>query len=866
MFKIKIFILILIGSTFFAQTGYVQKFELNKNDLEVSRLAQPNQYFDKIGLKAAIMGFENGMFETWIWPWKPLRNFELQFFTTNSTQPILAKDIVRTISATPEATTITYTYESFTVKEIFIVPVNEPGLIILLDINTIEPLTVVPGFLPVMQPQWPAGVGGQYSYWDNDAKAFVISEAQRKAIFLCGSPAGIEMSAPPAHMFADSPLQFKIEVKPEDQQDKYIPIVICGYVNAKLDSVKNLFKNLWQNAEKFYQSNFNYYQSLRNSTVQIITPEQKFNVAYEWGKVALRNLMVENPTLGKGLVAGYGLSGGGGRPGFAWYFGGDAYANSLALNSCGDFSTVRDALKFTQKWQRRENFPIRKKSAKEVNNDIGKMAHELSQSDGIVDWWNDYHYGYNHADTSPWYLVAIGDYYRKSGDAQFIKESWESIKQAYNWCLGKDSNNDGLMDLRGAGLGVLEFGSLVKVYNDMYTQSLWAQAIKETIEMSKVVGDRKFEEKAQNLLPQAKESLEKLFWMEDKGFYSFGANEEGVQVKEKNPYPSIAFDFMLMDKARTEKSLEAFAHSDLSSDWGVRSLSNQSKFYEPRNYNYGAVWPFNSIMLGTALYNYNYNLAGFANLQGTIRQQSNYGIGVIPEVFSGDINQKLGEAYHDQGFSTSGFLVPFLRGLAGLDVNALNKSLSLKPQIPADWDSLIVNNVLIGENRLNIKYYKNSSGIKLIVENTGEEKIHFNFTPVLSAGTKITGSSLNGNAIDIKSISDERTVQPQIEFGTTGKDEIILQYNPVPEIYLLPLDSKIGDKNHSLKIISIKLDGDKIYVLVEGIAGENYSLGINNVHLIKNINGAEIAGNRLTIKIPASAKTGFAEHQIKIGL
>ncbi len=90
--------------------------------------------------------------------------------------------------------------------------------------------------------------------------------------------------------------------------------------------------------------------------------------------------MVENPTLGKGLVAGYGLSGGGGRPGFAWYFGGDAYANSLALNSCGDFSTVRDALKFTQKWQRRENFPIRKKSAKEVNNDIGKMAHELSQA------------------------------------------------------------------------------------------------------------------------------------------------------------------------------------------------------------------------------------------------------------------------------------------------------------------------------------------------------------------------------------------------------------------------------------------------------------------------------------------------------
>ena len=37
-----------------------------------------------------------------------------------------------------------------------------------------------------------------------------------------------------------------------------------------------------------------------------------------------------------------------------------------------------------------------------------------SQSDGLVDWWNDYHYGYNHADTTPWYLVAMGDWTGRS--------------------------------------------------------------------------------------------------------------------------------------------------------------------------------------------------------------------------------------------------------------------------------------------------------------------------------------------------------------------------------------------------------------------------------------------------------------------
>ncbi|MCX6150923.1 MAG: GH116 family glycosyl hydrolase [Ignavibacteriales bacterium] len=870
MKKFLISILLLIQtSNFQAQsekntTGSIPKFNLKENDLLISRIAQPHQYFDKIGQKAALMGFENGMFEMWVWPWKPLRNFELRFFTNNSTQAILAKDIVRTIDATPEATTITYTYESFTVKEIFIVPVKDPGLIILLDIHTVEPITIVPGFLPVMQPQWPAGIGGQYSYWDDDVKAFVISESQRRAIFLCGSPAGKEMSAPPAHMFADNPLQFKIDVKPNETREKYIPIIIAGGINTKMDSVKTLFTNLSQNAEQYYFANYNYYQDLRNSTTQIITPDKSFNSAYEWGKVALRNLLVDNPTLGKGLVAGYGLSGSGGRPGFAWFFGGDAFANSLAFNSFGDFNTVREALEFTQKWQRQENFPIRKKSGDEINRDVGKMSHELSQSDGLVDWWNDYHFGYNHADTSPWYIVAMGDYFHKSGDIDFIKESWNSIKQAYTWCLGKDSNNDGLMDLKNSGLGVLEFGSLVKIYNDMYTQALWTQSIKEVINMAGYVGDKEMEKSASSLLVKAKESLEKLFWMDDLGFYSFGANETGVQVKEKNPYPSIAFDFELMDKSRTEKSLEAFAHSDLLTDWGIRSLSSSSKFYDPRNYNYGAVWPFNSIMLGTALYKYNYNLAGFANLQSTLQHQSNYGIGVIPEVFSGDMNQKLGEAYHDQGFSTSGFMVPFLRGLTGLEVDALNMKVIFKPQLPANWDSLIINNIKVRDENLNLKFFKSSTEIRLLINKKGDSKINFEFTPVLQTGAQIINVQLNDKQIVYSVINDKKVFQPKIEFTCTNNDVVTIKLIPVPEIFLLPLKSKIGDENHSLKFISQNKEGNKIHFKVEGITGEKYEVGLTNQQLVGKIAGAKLKDGKMIVEIEPSDKKDFAEHEIII--
>ena len=272
-----------ISLTVKAQSLLINKFPIKENYLTLTRAAQPNQYMDKIGSKAALLGTESGSFEMWIWPWKVLRNFEIQFFVGTTTQPILARDILRDITVTPEATTLTFVYESFTVKEIIFIPHDRPGAIILLDVHTTTPLTIVPGFMPVMQPQWPAGIGGQYSYWDDGIKAYVISESQQRGLFLCGSHVAQQMAAPPANMFADNPIQFKFDVKPGEAKDKFYPIVIAGSpVKTKYDSVKTLYKNILANIETHYKKTFEYYKNLRNSTMEIITPDEKLNLTFEY--------------------------------------------------------------------------------------------------------------------------------------------------------------------------------------------------------------------------------------------------------------------------------------------------------------------------------------------------------------------------------------------------------------------------------------------------------------------------------------------------------------------------------------------------------------------------------------------------------
>ncbi len=861
-----------------APAKFIPAFRFEPNDLELSRLAQPYQYFDKIGRRAALMGNESGNCELWVWPWKPLRSFEFSFLLGTSTQPILARDILKTISVTPEATTITFAHESFTVLEHIIVPRKEPGAIILLEVHTTSPLTIVGGFIPVMQPMWPAGIGGQFSYWDDDAHAYVISEGQWRAMFLCGSPGAKQLAAPPAHMFADNPIQFSVDVAPGECDGSFIPVVFAGAVpdtathKMSLDSAKAVYARLWKNAEGYYRENRAYYADLRASTVRLVTPDRDMNLAVEWGKVALDNLLIDNPRLGYGMVAGFGLSGGGGRPGFAWFFGGDAFVNILTMNSVGMFRQSHDALAFTQKWQRQENFPVRRKSPTDAAKDVGKMAHELSQSDGdLCDWWNDYHYGYNHADTTPWYLVAMGDYVRTSGDVAFLKSSWGSVKQAYAWCLSKDSDGDGLMDLKGAGLGALEFGTLVGIYADVYTCGVWVQAVKEMHAMAELVGDRATADAAALQLAKAQPQLEKKFWMEKEGYYSYGATEKGEQVHEKTPWSGTAMMFGLLNEERTMESLDHFNGADMCTDWGVRSLSRSSPLFEPTNYNYGAVWPFISSFYTLAQFRHHSGAAGYQLLRANIAHVFDNGLGVVPEVFSGEVNTKLAEGYHHQGFSTTGYLLPLIRGLIGLELDAVAGTVSFRPETPILWrgSSLVIENIPLGEGRLRLESGENDSGRTLALSLSGRESVAVAYAPAIEPGERVLGVSVNNTPVPDRKIDREHSVEDDhvVARLTVGRGEtdvaVHLQGSPVG--FVPDQREDLGAQNQNIRIISRRLKGRELTMVVEGRPGRTYRL-TGRGQGIASVAGARLDGNALYVWFPDAKSREFVRASVVVTL
>ncbi|MFN2398092.1 MAG: hypothetical protein ABR543_05520, partial [Gemmatimonadaceae bacterium] len=405
--------------------------------LELRGDARAGVYLAAVGRRSIAMGTEDGRFEVWTWPIKWMHDFTLGFRVPKYTSVIPARDVARSVEVRPEGVTITYSYETFTVRQHVFAPLDKPAIIMLLEVDAVRPMEIVVSFTPDIHLAWPAGLGGQYLVWNQSARAFLFSESRRKINAFLGSPSVTQASDVPAHQLAAASPQFVIGVGSANEQYtaprlgeppgknvnlsvRYIPIVLAGGEMPR-DSALKLYNDLAAAgaAEREWKRRVSHADSVLASTLTLHSPDTALDRAVEWAKVNLDEAFVCNPDLGCGLVAGYGLSGGASdRPGFGWFFGGDAAINSFAMSGAGHYEIARDgAFRFFAKYQRAD----------------GKITHEISQSAAKIDWFGAYPYAFYHGDTTPFWILALGEYWRQSADTALVRELWPNLRRAFDW-------------------------------------------------------------------------------------------------------------------------------------------------------------------------------------------------------------------------------------------------------------------------------------------------------------------------------------------------------------------------------------------------------------------------------------------------
>jgi len=817
----------------------IPRFNVEPNPIALTGGAEPRRYMEASGRRAAFLGREDGTFEAWVYPLKVLHGFELSFGTPVYSETIPGKSLVSSVDIRPEASTIRYAHDSFTVDATWLVPIDEEGGLVLLDVRGSSTLAITVKFRADMKPMWPAALGGQSSYWDDSVKAYVAGEASRRHAALIGSPFAMTPPEQPAHNLPDAPQQFTIVLTPADAAKGLIPIVLAASTDGEAPA-RATYARLLASAEAMYRGTEAHYRKLRDEMTSIETPDARVNLAFEWGKVALDKGFVCNPHLGCGLIAGLGPSGTTERPGFGWFFGGDAFMNAWAMTAYGDFQTVKQTLTFVRERQRAD----------------GKMMHELSQGAKYINWFEDFPYGYYHADTTPLYIVSVRDYVRASGDMAFAREMLPSIRRAYDYCVSADEDGDGLMDNTKAGLGAVEVGKLKRadVLTDVYLGAIWTEATAAAADIAAIAGDP-FAETARAAHAKARTSLNQRF-LDDEGrriYYAWTTAGRGEP--EATAWSAVGLWRAMFEPHRLAVSgmLDELARSGIGSDWGARLLSRESQVYEPQSYNNGAVWPFLTGFTTLALYAHHRADAGWQYLDGSAELAFIDARGYTTELLSGDRLRPLDPSVPHQLFSTSGFMSGFMRGLIGLkepDALSPDGALTLEPQLPIGWDRVTLRRVRWRDAIVDLAYVRDSRGVDVSITHAGAPR------PIVVKLALPPGAEVDRGVAEVRFDGNARSETRRV--------------NVRPGIQIAPVHAplRIGDPSQRLRMIRASLDGARFTARVEGQRGRTYEMKAVIPFAVASITGAEIvsrsgSGYRLTVTIPG-AGDAWSLHDIAI--
>ncbi len=817
------------------------RFEIGASPIGLRGDVRPQQYLGVVGPRSAWLGVETGEAELWVHPLKLASGFRLDFRIPDYAEPVRGRDVARSVEVRPEATTITYSHAAFTVRQHILAPLDEAGLLVLLEVEASRPLEVVASFRTVLQYAWPGGLGGQYAFWSDEDKAFVLSESLRRRNAFIGSPWAVSATSHPAHALPDAPSRFTIPIDPVGAARELVPIAIVASTAPRAD-VAAAYRRLVSRAREIYDARVAHARQLREQALRIDSPDDRLALALEWAKVNLDEQTVCNPDLGCGLVAGWGPSGEGARPGFGWFFGGDAAINSLAMAATGQWAPAWDGLRFLAKYQRAD----------------GKVPHEVSQAAAVIPWFDEYPYAYYHADTTPYFLLALHRLWKASGDGRALEELWPAARKAWAWGLPHDTDGDGILENTTGGLGAIEVGAIGdQIHQDVYLAAVSTRAAGAMAEMAAARGDVQLADKARAVYAKARASIESRYWIEAAGHHAFGVLRSGRTNDTLTVWPATAAAFGLLEPARARRTLSALGSHALTTDWGARMLSTASPLYDPAHYNMGAVWPFVTGFLALGHYQYERPWAGYPLVDALARLGFDWARGRHPELLSGDRYRPLDTAVPQQFFATSMLVSPIVYGLLGFEPDAPSGRARLAPQLPPGWDRLRVSGLAVGQSRLDVDFERRPFAWRIGLVSKGPP-LRLELRPMPPPGARGLAARLDGRSVAARPVvAVALTGAPRVvELAWTGGLEV-----EAPRVALAP-----GQGDQGIRVLDLE-PFDRVFRLaVEGPAGSTATLRLYGERPVSADSGALRSKPRVTeleVTLPASAEP-FSRTEIRL--
>ena len=816
-----------------------------RSGLRLERPTRHGAFLDVVGRRSAFVGYEHRGLEAWIYPLKLLDDLRLEFRLQGYPLAFEGADLLARIAARPESTMLTYSHAAFTVRAELFAPVDEAALVLLLDAETTLPLEVAVSFRPRLRLMWPAGLQTGNTGWQADVRAYEITEESGQYAGIIGSPAAGGASLMPYQEEPrDVPVRFTIP--PDAFRDgSRVPIVIAGSVKG-IAEARDTYGRVTDAVPQLLARNGEFYRELLERTVAIDTPDDRLDEAFAWAKVGVDKGVAANPLLGTGLVAGFRTSGDSERPGFAWFFGRDALWTSLAITAYGDLDTARTALAFLAGFQRKD----------------GKIPHEISQSASLVPWFTDYPYAWASADATPLFVIAHADYWRASGDRQFLDASWPALVKAYEFSAATDADGDALIENTSVGHGWVEGGALYPPHEEIYLQGTWVAAQQAIAELAAVLKEPAIAARAAEGAVRTREALERTYWNESEGDYLYATKlpRSERMIAEPGPFrdrrqarldeiasspvfeestvlPAVPMWWRVLDGDRTDRAIDALGSGVLATDWGHRLLSSESALYDPLSYHFGSVWPLFTGWASVGAYQYGRAHVGYQALMANALLTRANALGYVTELLSGDFQAPFGRSSHHQIWSEAMIVSPLVRGLLGIsttrDTDGVPR-LTVGPQLPADWNDVRVSGLVLrgpGDQRAryDVRITRAGDALRFDVVREGHAGAGtLAIAPAVPLDATLGDVVVNGKRRVRPEVSRRGDVQVAAVTLTAGdlgpSTSVVFEVRGGTDVYRRIEPAPAGAASRGLRILRSRAGANALELRLEGLPGTPYVL------------------------------------------
>jgi hypothetical protein len=468
--------------------------------------------------------------------------------------------------------------------------------------------------------------------------------------------------------------------------------------------------------------------------------------AFEWAKRRLDLFLGDVPGVGRSLMAGYAPSTpgwGDGRPGYAWFFGRDACWSAFALLEVGEFSLVRQVIRFLGDHQ-----------------DLsGKVLHEATTS-------GQFHY--DAADSTPLYLLLVGRYLAWSGDRDFVASVWPRVERALSFCISADSDGDGLMENARVGHGWIESGPLAGARVTLYLAAVWRAALEAVSRAAEVLGNSGVAAKCRERTARAGEAIEREFYDTKRKIYALDRRIGGQLTWTQTALQAVP---LLLGCANTSGAQRWFDETlpSLATPWGVRLVPPSDPHFNPTGYHCGTVWPLFTGWAALAAYRAGRGEEGFRHLAANLRLAFKRQGGAFDEVLHG-LEERAAGVCPDQAWSAAMAIAPLVEGLLGVMPDAPAGRLALRPQLPAAWPMLDVLGLRCGETVYDVRLRRRDEGLVISLRRNLGPPLWLTIAPHLvhpPARVEVDGEELRPSTEEWG-----RGLRCAVEFEAHGEHEV----------------------------------------------------------------------------------------------